>query len=137
VIDHVAISVDNLDQTLARLREEGVKVLAPPRKASVRSAFVQAPDNMELEIIEGHPQQTASATASSQLSPEISPELPAFAATRLSTSLSESKPHAKHVWRDTPPLNEDGTVNGYIEIARGDRNKWNSTWPRMPARSIA
>jgi inorganic pyrophosphatase len=28
------------------------------------------------------------------------------------------------VWRDTPPINEDGTVNGYIEIARGDRNKW-------------
>ncbi|HZL93938.1 MAG TPA: inorganic diphosphatase [Vicinamibacterales bacterium] len=123
--DHVAISVGNLDQTLARLREQGVKVLTPPRRANgMRSAFVQAPDNMELEIVEGHPRQTASATAASQLSREISPELPAFAATRLSTSLSESKPHAKHVWRDTPPLNEDGTVNGYIEIARGDRNKW-------------
>jgi inorganic pyrophosphatase len=69
-------------------------------------------------------QQTASATASSQLSREVSPELPAAAATRLSTSLSESTPHATHVWRDTPPLNEDGTVNGYIEIARGDRIKW-------------
>ena len=32
--------------------------------------------------------------------------------------------HATHVWRDTPPMNADGTVNGYVEIARGDRRKW-------------
>lgn len=122
VIDHVAISVDNLDQTLARLREEGVKVLTAPRRTNdMRSAFVQAPDNMELEIVEGHAQQTGTPALQST---RISPELPASAATQLSTSLSESKPYAKHVWRDTPPLNEDGTVNGYIEIARGDRNKW-------------
>jgi inorganic pyrophosphatase len=29
-----------------------------------------------------------------------------------------------HQWRDTPPTNSDGTVNAYIEIARGDRRKW-------------
>lgn len=122
VIDHVAVSVDNLDQTLARLRSEGVKVLTQPRLANgMRSAFVQAPDNMEIEIVEGHPQHTPAASAQSR---EISPELPAFAATKLATSLSESKPIAKHVWRDTPPLNDDGTVNGYVEIARGDRHKW-------------
>ena len=121
VIDHVAVSVDNLDQTLARLRDEGVKVLTAPRRTNgMRSAFVQAPDNMELEIVEGHP-QTAAASAQSR---EISPALPASAATQLSTSLSASKPFAQHLWRDTPPINEDGTVNGYIEIARGDRNKW-------------
>jgi inorganic pyrophosphatase len=28
------------------------------------------------------------------------------------------------VWRDTAPLNADGTVNGYVEIAKGDRRKW-------------
>lgn len=28
------------------------------------------------------------------------------------------------MWRDTPPRNADGTVNAYIEIARGDRRKW-------------
>ena len=28
------------------------------------------------------------------------------------------------IWRDTPPTNADGTVNAYIEIARGDRRKW-------------
>jgi inorganic pyrophosphatase len=63
-------------------------------------------------------------SGAAQASREVSSELPAFAASKLSTSLSESKPHHKHIWRDTPPLNEDGTVNGYIEIARGDRNKW-------------
>jgi len=56
VIDHVAISVDSLDETLTRLRNEGVTVLSSPRKTNgLRSAFVQAPDNMELEIVEGHP----------------------------------------------------------------------------------
>jgi inorganic pyrophosphatase len=35
-----------------------------------------------------------------------------------------SAAHSEHLWRDTPPLNEDGTVNAYIEIARGDRRKW-------------
>jgi catechol 2,3-dioxygenase-like lactoylglutathione lyase family enzyme len=55
VIDHVAVSVDKLDDTLARLRGEGVKVLSGPRQANgIRSAFVQAPDNMEIEIVEGH-----------------------------------------------------------------------------------
>lgn len=55
VIDHVAVSVDNLDQTLARLRAEGVKVLTAPKTTSgIRSAFVQASDSMELEIVEGH-----------------------------------------------------------------------------------
>ena len=33
-------------------------------------------------------------------------------------------PHARHVWRDEAPTNADGTVNGYIEISRGDRRKW-------------
>ncbi len=51
-------------------------------------------------------------------------ELPAAATTQLARSLAASEAHAKHVWRDTPPLNDDGTVNAYIEIARGDRRKW-------------
>jgi len=51
-------------------------------------------------------------------------ELPASATTELARSLAASRAHAKHVWRDTPPRNEDGTVNAYIEIARGDRRKW-------------
>lgn len=51
------------------------------------------------------------------------PVLPAQAAASLSSSVDASRPHARHVWRDAPPFN--GTlVNAYIEIARGDRRKW-------------
>ncbi len=50
--------------------------------------------------------------------------LPARAVTTLVTSLDASRAHTKHQWRDTPPLNSDSTVNAYIEIARGDRRKW-------------
>ena len=50
--------------------------------------------------------------------------LPAAAATQLTRSLDAAKAHQRHVWRDTPPINADGTVNGYIEIPRDDRRKW-------------
>lgn len=51
-------------------------------------------------------------------------ELPAMATTKLGESLEASKAHRSSVWRDTPPMNPDGTVNGYIEISRGDRRKF-------------
>jgi len=55
VIDHIAVSVDNLDQTLARLKSEGVTIVSGPRAShGMRSAFIQAPDNMQVEIVEGH-----------------------------------------------------------------------------------
>ena len=54
----------------------------------------------------------------------VSNELPAAAVTQLARSLDASTGVAKHLWRDTPPLNTDGTVNGYVEISRGDRRKW-------------
>ena len=47
-----------------------------------------------------------------------------MATTKLAASLASAKAHARHVWRDTPPTNADGTINAYIEIARGDRNKY-------------
>src|SRR5688572_2956890 len=50
--------------------------------------------------------------------------LPAVATTALAASLKAAAMHAAHVWRDTAPINSDGTVNGYIEIARSDRRKW-------------
>jgi inorganic pyrophosphatase len=53
-----------------------------------------------------------------------SPELPAAATSQLAKSLAASKRHPTHVWRDTAPVNGDGTVNGYVEIARGDLRKW-------------
>jgi inorganic pyrophosphatase len=50
--------------------------------------------------------------------------LPATGVAALSKSLQAAKPHPRHLWRDTPAINADGTINGYIEIARGDRRKW-------------
>jgi inorganic pyrophosphatase len=50
--------------------------------------------------------------------------LPAAATTQLVRSLDASTPHRSHVWRDTVPLNADGTVNAYIEIPRGERRKF-------------
>jgi inorganic pyrophosphatase len=50
--------------------------------------------------------------------------LPATAVNALAASLKAARAHPSHQWRDTPPFNSDGTVNAYIEIARGDRRKW-------------
>ena len=51
-------------------------------------------------------------------------ELPAAASAQLAKSLAAAASHSNHLWRDTPPTNPDGTVNGYIEIALGDRRKY-------------
>jgi inorganic pyrophosphatase len=51
-------------------------------------------------------------------------ELPAAAASQLARSLAAAARHERHVWRDTPPTNSDGTVNAYIEIPRGERRKY-------------
>ena len=50
--------------------------------------------------------------------------LPAEARRQLQGSLDHSRKFATHIWRDTAPTHADGTVNAYIEIARGDRRKW-------------
>ena len=50
--------------------------------------------------------------------------LPASAASQLTKSLEAAAKHSRHVWRDSPPTNADGTVNGFIEIPKGDRRKW-------------
>jgi inorganic pyrophosphatase len=57
--------------------------------------------------------------------PEPPPQvLPATATRALGDSLTAAEKHARHIWRDTAPRNSDGTINAYIEIARGDRQKW-------------
>lgn len=50
--------------------------------------------------------------------------LPPLGTTQLSTSLDAATGHPRHIWRDTAPENDDGTVNAYIETSRGDRRKW-------------
>lgn len=62
-------------------------------------------------------------------------ELPAVATTRLVESLAAAQKYPAHVWRDTPAFNADGTVNGYVEIARGDRQKWEYRMP-LNARDV-
>ena len=51
-------------------------------------------------------------------------ELSAAAVAKLRASLDAARRHPTHVWRDTPPLNPDGTINAYVEIPRGERRKW-------------
>jgi catechol 2,3-dioxygenase-like lactoylglutathione lyase family enzyme len=55
VIDHIAFGVGGLDRALAQLERDGVKVLQRPKLTMdglIRSAFVAAPDGVELEIVE-------------------------------------------------------------------------------------
>ena len=51
-------------------------------------------------------------------------ELPERAVKKLEASLRAARPHATHVWRDTAPINADGTITAYVEIPRGERRKW-------------
>ena len=50
--------------------------------------------------------------------------LPALASAQLAKSLAASEPQKSNVWRDTSPTNADGTINGYVEIPMGDRQKF-------------
>ena len=50
--------------------------------------------------------------------------LPAVATEQLVKSLAASRQHASSVWRDTAPMNADGTVNGYIEIPLNEHRKF-------------
>lgn len=55
VLDHIAFSVANLNETLARMRGDGVKVLEPPRMTpdgTLKSAFIEGPDNLRIELVE-------------------------------------------------------------------------------------
>jgi len=52
---HVALTVDDLDATLARLKEQGIEPERPPysvREGGSRLAFVRDPDNYRVELIE-------------------------------------------------------------------------------------
>ena len=52
---HVALTVDDLDGTLARLAEQGIEPERPPytvRKGGSRLCFVRDPDGYRVELIE-------------------------------------------------------------------------------------
>lgn len=58
-------------------------------------------------------------------SPAAPPDrLPRAAAEQLTRGFEAVRPHKRHVWRDTVALHADGTVTAYIEIPRGERQKW-------------
>ena len=52
---HIAVTVDDLDGTLARLAEQGIESERPPytvREGGSRLCFVQDPDGYRIELIE-------------------------------------------------------------------------------------
>ena len=51
-------------------------------------------------------------------------QLPEPAVRALVASLERSRGQAENIWRDRVPLGTDGLLTGYIEIARGDRRKF-------------
>jgi catechol 2,3-dioxygenase-like lactoylglutathione lyase family enzyme len=60
VIDHIGLSVDNLDQTIARLKSEGVTVVGKPsrfRQTSQRAIMIEGPDRLSIQLVEGHAQK--------------------------------------------------------------------------------
>jgi catechol 2,3-dioxygenase-like lactoylglutathione lyase family enzyme len=53
--DHIGFGVDKLDETLARLKADGVKITDQPRAIAgtkVRSAFIEGPDHLRIELVE-------------------------------------------------------------------------------------
>jgi len=60
VTDHIGFSVDNLDQTVARLKKDGVKVTDEPRSVQggkIKYAFIEGPDHVRIELVEGQAQK--------------------------------------------------------------------------------
>jgi catechol 2,3-dioxygenase-like lactoylglutathione lyase family enzyme len=58
-IDHLGFSVENLDQTLERLKKDGVKVTDEPRSlfgGKLKFAFIEGPDHVHIEVLEDHTQ---------------------------------------------------------------------------------
>ena len=56
VVDHVGFSVDNLSETLEKLRKDGVKVTDEIKSAAggkIKYAFIEGPDKIRIELVEG------------------------------------------------------------------------------------
>lgn len=51
-------------------------------------------------------------------------ELPAAGVAALVRNLDAASRHRRHVWRDTAPLTATGSVNAYVEIPKGERQKF-------------
>jgi catechol 2,3-dioxygenase-like lactoylglutathione lyase family enzyme len=65
VVDHLGFSVDDLDATLTRMRNDGVKVTAEPRSLAdgrIRFAFIEGPDQVAIELIQDSTPRPAAMT---------------------------------------------------------------------------
>ncbi|HST22703.1 MAG TPA: VOC family protein [Blastocatellia bacterium] len=54
VVDHIALGVSNLSETLDRLKKSGVKVLEEPHgfgKSNARAAMIEGPDAIAIELV--------------------------------------------------------------------------------------
>ena len=61
VLDHIGFSFANLEEALALLRKAGVKVTDEIRSiGKIKFAFIEGPDKMRIEVIEGHPVKESS-----------------------------------------------------------------------------
>lgn len=59
-LDHFAFSCEDLDAMLARLRRNGVKIVEEPRTSfngAMRSAFIEGPDRVIIELVEDAPKK--------------------------------------------------------------------------------
>jgi catechol 2,3-dioxygenase-like lactoylglutathione lyase family enzyme len=55
VVDHLGFSVDDLDATLVRMRNDGVKVTGEPHSIAdgrIRLAFIEGPDQVAIELLQ-------------------------------------------------------------------------------------
>jgi catechol 2,3-dioxygenase-like lactoylglutathione lyase family enzyme len=53
VVDHVGLTVDDLDGTLRRLRRDGVRTLSGVKKiGGMRSVMIEGPDRMAIQLVE-------------------------------------------------------------------------------------
>jgi len=56
VVDHVGFSVDNLSESLEKLRKDGVRVTDEIKSAAggkIKYAFIEGPDKIRIELVEG------------------------------------------------------------------------------------
>lgn len=54
VTDHIGFSVENLGETLDRLKKDGVKIIEGARSGpGGKHAFIEGPDHIKIELVEG------------------------------------------------------------------------------------
>lgn len=57
VVDHIGLSVNDLDATLKRLRDAGVRITEEPKTIAggkFKYAFIEGPDRIRIELVEDH-----------------------------------------------------------------------------------